>query len=78
MMKKTFWNWYPTIWKKAGIAFSIVLIIVAHMLLLIPNIPLGEGNTWSGWREAAQKIDELQKAEGGREKNFIFANSMGN
>ncbi len=41
---------------KAGVIISVILIIVAHSILLIPNIPLGEGNTWSGWQETAQNI----------------------
>jgi hypothetical protein len=60
---------------KVGLIISVFLIIVAHSLLLIPNIPLGEGNTWSGWRDTAQKISNIQKSMGGKNKIFIFSNS---
>ncbi|MCX5842265.1 MAG: glycosyltransferase family 39 protein [Deltaproteobacteria bacterium] len=60
---------------KAGVYSSLVLIILAHLVLLIPNIPLGEGNTWSGWKDAAQNIQTLQQKSGGVEKCFIFTNS---
>jgi hypothetical protein len=60
---------------KVGMIISVILIIVAHSILLIPNIPLGEGNTWSGWRETAQKISNIQKSMGGKNKVFIFSNS---
>ena len=62
-------------WMKTGIVLSIVLLIVAHLILIIPNMPLGEGNTWSGWQESAQKIHEIQNKMGGEKNTFIFANS---
>jgi hypothetical protein len=62
-------------WLKTGIVFSIVLLIIAHLILIIPNIPLGEGNTWSGWQESAQKIHQIQNKMGGEKNTFIFANS---
>ena len=38
-------------------------------------MPLGEGNTWSGWKDASRKIYRLQQEMGGRKETFIFANS---
>ena len=64
-----------SIWKKAGVSFSILLILLVHLLQIVPNAPIDEGNTWSGWRDASQKIYRLQQELGGREKCFIFANS---
>jgi hypothetical protein len=64
-----------SVWIKTGIALSVILIITAHLVLLIPNIPLGEGNTWSGWQDASQKIHQLQKKMGGRDTVFLFTNS---
>ncbi len=61
-------------WLKRGVYFSIGLIILAHLIQIIPNLPLGEGNTWSGWSDAASKIYDLQKKMGGRKKVFIFSN----
>jgi len=65
----------PGRWLKTGVGFSLFLILVAHLLQIVPNIPLGEGNTWSGWQDATQQIYQLQKEKGGREECFIFANS---
>ncbi len=62
-------------WIKAGSYFSLFLLIAAYLILLIPNVPLGEGNTWSGWRDASQKIYRLQQKMGGKKRTFIFANS---
>ncbi len=62
-------------WIKRGAWFSVFLLIIAYLLQLIPNIPLGEGNTWSGWKDAAQKIYNLQQKSGGKSDYFIFANS---
>ena len=62
-------------WTRFGIAFSVFLIIVMHLIQIVPNLPLGEGNTWSGWRDAAQKVYRLQLQSGGRKASFIFANS---
>jgi hypothetical protein len=42
---------------------------------LIPNIPLGDGNTWSGWKETAVQILNIQHEKGGRDNVFVFANS---
>lgn len=64
-----------SIWLKTGIWFSVALVVILHLVQLIPNIPLGEGNTWSGWQDAAQKIHTLQQEKNGRENCFIFTNS---
>ncbi len=66
---------FPSKLTKAGYAFSLLLIALAYLLMLVPNIPLGEGNTWSGWEDAAQKIKKIQEEKGGSEKCFLFANS---
>jgi len=64
-----------SVWKKIGVYFSVFLILVAHLLQIIPNVPIAEGNTWSGWQDASQKIYRLQQEFGGQKKCFIFANS---
>ncbi len=56
-------------------AFSIFLIFIIYLMQFIPNLPIGEGNTWSGWKNASQKIYHLQQEQGGRKNCFIFANS---
>lgn len=60
---------------KIGLLSSMVVIILSHLVLLIPNMPLGEGNTWSGWKDTAKSVAALQMENGGRGKSFIFANS---
>lgn len=62
-------------WLKLGLYSSIWLILIAYSLLLIPNIPLGEGNTWSGWKDAAGQIHQLYQKYGGGKKMFLFTNS---
>ncbi len=59
---------------KIGIWSSIVLVIAGHLVMVVPNIPLGNGNTWSGWEDAAEKVYEIQQTYGGNEKVFIFSN----
>ncbi len=64
-----------SILKKTAVSFSLFLIVAAHLLQLIPNTPIAEGNTWSGWQDASQNIFRLQRELGGKKKCFIFANS---
>lgn len=63
------------LWMRLGVGFSLFLILVAYLLQIIPNMPIDEGNTWSGWPDAAQQIYKLQDQHGGRQDCFIFANS---
>jgi len=62
-------------WIKSGIIVSIALVMIAYSILLIPNIPLGDGNTWSGWKKTSAEIAILQEERGGQDHVFIFANS---
>jgi len=62
-------------WIKSGVIVSIALVVIAYSILLIPNIPLGDGNTWSGWKETSAQISALQKEKGGQDRVFVFANS---
>jgi 4-amino-4-deoxy-L-arabinose transferase-like glycosyltransferase len=64
-----------SVWMKIGIVFSLILLILSHLILIIPNMPLGEGNTWSGWQDSAQKISTIQQQMGGEKNTFIFTNS---
>ena len=65
---------YPNKWLKVGYSFSIVLVLAGHLIMVVPNIPLGNGNTWSGWEDAAQQIYEIQEEKGGSDDCFIFTN----
>ncbi len=64
-----------TFWIRLGFHSSVILIFLAYIILLIPNIPLGEGNTWSGWKHAANEVYKLQQKYGGKKHVFLFANS---
>jgi len=59
---------------KVGVWSSIVLVVIGHLVMVVPNIPLGNGNTWSGWEDAAEKVYKIQQEHGGNEKVFIFSN----
>ncbi len=64
----------PTKLIKIGIWASLVLVVFGHLVMVVPNIPLGNGNTWSGWQDAADKVYKIQQEHGGNEKIFIFSN----
>ncbi len=64
----------PTKLIKVGIWSSLVLVVVGHLVMVVPNIPLGNGNTWSGWEDAAEKVYKIQQERGGNGKIFIFSN----
>jgi 4-amino-4-deoxy-L-arabinose transferase-like glycosyltransferase len=64
---------------KVGLATSAAVILAAGLALAWPGVPLGDGNTWSGWPEAARRIDALQKelaAHG--ERSFVFSTNYKN
>ncbi len=61
-------------WFRSGVKSSIFLLVLAYAIQLVPNMPLGEGNTWSGWSDAAKKVYQLQQQKGGRKDVFIFSN----
>ncbi len=65
---------HPSKLVKAGIFSSLILIIISHLIMVVPNVPLGNGNTWSGWEDAATKIHKIQQEHGGKKKVFIFSN----
>jgi len=61
--------------QKILISFSVLFVVAGYAIMIIPNIPLGEGNTWSGWKETAKDVYKLQAKFGGKENIFIFGNS---
>lgn len=61
-------------WMGAGLASSAVFVALAVGVIAIPNVPLGGANTWSGWKEAAGRVErvaETLRAAG--QKPFIFS-----
>lgn len=62
-------------WRIAGLASSALLLVAAIGVFAFPNLPLpGDLNIWSGWRTAAQQVDQqvaAERAEGRRA--FVFS-----
>lgn len=59
---------------RIGVFSSIVFLGIGISVVAIPNVPLGEGNTWSGWKQAALDVKDVQdslKTEG--QNPFIFS-----
>jgi hypothetical protein len=58
-----------------GLGSSAVLLGVAIVIALTPNLPfIGDLNSWSGWNEAALRVDQASRdarAEG--RASFVFA-----
>ena len=67
------WSWRGS-WMRAGAAVSVLLIVAAHAVVLIPNFPLGDGNTWAGWKDAGPRIKNELDACGGPDRCFLFSN----
>jgi len=58
----------------AGLGSSAALFVLAAVGMDIPNLPLGEANTWSGWKEGAARIEQIQASLRGRgEDSFVFS-----
>lgn len=59
---------------KSGLVSSLVFYAIGLSVILIPNVPLGDGNTWSGWRKTAAKVDSISQAlHVNGEKSFVFS-----
>ena len=43
-------------WTKPGLALALFLLLVAHILPLTRIVPLGRGDTWSGWPELTREV----------------------
>jgi 4-amino-4-deoxy-L-arabinose transferase-like glycosyltransferase len=59
-----------------GLASSASLLIVAVALVATPNLPLGDANLWSGWRQGAARVARLEASLRARgEDSFVFSPS---
>lgn len=59
---------------RMGIFSSIIFLGIGISVVAIPNVPLGEGNTWSGWKQAALDVNDLQDSLKNAGHNpFIFS-----
>lgn len=59
---------------RAGIFSSFAFLGLGVSVVAIPDVPLGEGNTWSGWKQAAHETYTIQdslRLEG--KDPFIFS-----
>ena len=58
-----------------GLGSSAVFVLFALGVAVTPNLPfIGDLNSWSGWKEAAQRVDQASRAaraEG--QTSFVFA-----
>jgi hypothetical protein len=64
---------------KIGLASSVAFLVAAGIAMSWPDSRLGEANTWSGWPEAAQRIDRLQQEFDQRgEPSFVFSTNYKN
>jgi len=59
---------------KWGIASSYVFLALGIGVVALPDIPLGEGNTWSGWEQAAGEVSAVSDSlEATGEENFVYS-----
>jgi hypothetical protein len=59
---------------RAGIFSSLIFLGIGISVVAIPNVPLGEGNTWSGWKQAAHDVNAFQDSlRNAGESTFIFS-----
>jgi hypothetical protein len=58
-----------------GLATSAAILLVLGIAVSIPNFPVpGDLNSWSGWHEAAQRVEKAEAAERARgNATFIFS-----
>ncbi len=58
-----------------GLGSSALMLLAAFVMAAVPNLPIGgDMNSWSGWPEAALRVDRLSRAaraEG--QASFVFS-----
>ncbi len=57
-------------WLKPGLVFGLLLVMFMHLLPIVPMFPIRRGDTWTGWKELANKVAEIKGEMG--EDTFIF------
>ncbi len=64
---------------RIGLATSAVLLLAAVIAMAWPDARLGAANTWSGWPEAARRIDKIQRdLSAGGKPSFVFSTNYKN
>jgi hypothetical protein len=58
-----------------GLGSSAALMLAVFAVSVTPNLPIaGDMNSWSGWKEAAQRVDRASQAAGATGKPvFVFS-----
>ncbi|NQV16656.1 glycosyltransferase family 39 protein [bacterium] len=57
-----------------GIFSSLAFLGLGVSVVALPDVPLGEGNTWSGWKTAAYEVDSIRDSlRNEQEELFIFS-----
>jgi 4-amino-4-deoxy-L-arabinose transferase-like glycosyltransferase len=57
-----------------GLASSAALVLLMFIVLAVPNLPLGNSNTWSGWQDAADAAERVaQPLRDQGVRTFVFA-----
>ncbi|MFN3307395.1 MAG: hypothetical protein ACK42Z_09470, partial [Candidatus Kapaibacteriota bacterium] len=60
--------------KFVGLPISIGLIILNFLLIILPLAPIERGDSWTGWKELARRVQELKQNLDRQNKTFIFSN----
>jgi hypothetical protein len=58
-----------------GLASSATVLVAALAITVTPNLPIaGDMNSWSGWKEVAQRVDQAVRGAGADGKEvFVFS-----
>ncbi|MCX7909229.1 MAG: glycosyltransferase family 39 protein [Ignavibacteria bacterium] len=60
--------------KYLGLSFSLAFIIFHLIIIITPVVPIEKGDSWTGWREIANRIITLKQEYDKENKTFIFSN----
>lgn len=60
--------------KFLGVPSSAILIIVNFSIITLPIISIEKGDTWTGWKELAQRVTILKNRYNTTNKTFVFSN----
>lgn len=57
-----------------GLGSSAAVVAATSALIIVPNVPLGDVNVWSGWKQAAARVDLAETSLQARGiRNFVFS-----
>jgi len=62
------------IFKTIGYPTSAGLILTTLLIILFPIFPIQKGDTWTGWKDLAQKVVLLKNEMDKEKPTFIFSN----